>query len=56
MIQGIVGTRFVFWQRLKSSQQNGLLRNKSGNSEKLERLGLKELLIEKLVDQRSIKA
>ena len=50
MIQGIVEIQSAFGQRPRSSQQNGLLGNKSGNSERPEKLGLEELSTEKLVD------
>ena len=56
IIQEIVGTQFALEQRPRSSQQNGLLGNKSGNLERPEKLGLEELLIEKIIDWGNMKA
>ena len=44
MIQGIIGTRSALGQRLRSSQQNGLLGNRLENSERPEKLGLRRVI------------
>ena len=44
MIQGIVGTQSALGQKPRSSQQNNLLGNRSGNSERPERQGLRRVI------------
>ena len=56
IIQGIVEIQSALGQKLKNSQQNGLLENKSQNSKRPKKLGLKKLSTEKLIHQRNIKA
>ena len=56
MIQEIVGTQSTLGQKLRSSQQNGLLGNRSKYSKRPKKLGLEKLSIERLVDRESIKA
>ena len=44
MIQRIVRIQSAHGQRPRSSQQNGLLENRSGNSKRPERLGLRKVI------------
>ena len=55
IIKEIIGIWSTCGQKPRNFQQNGFLKNRLGNSKRPKKLGHEELLIEGLVDQRSIK-